>query len=74
MDISEEAKKFTATNPESLAARSADSILIASFFNRLFVNIYLSFNKPVLPTKLFNSESDALNWIKRLNKNNDTAK
>ena len=68
MDISDEAKQFTATNPESTEARSADAILINSYFNRLFVNIYLSFNKPSLPTKLFSNEVDALNWIRGLKK------
>ena len=65
VNASAEVKKFAASNPESIKARSANAILVSSFFNRLIVNIYLSINKPIVPTRLFNDEKEAIKWIKK---------
>ena len=49
---------LTRTRP--MASWRTDSRLSNSF-----ANLYLKFSKPKIPTKLFNSETEAINWLKR---------
>ena len=44
---------------------NACGILISSPVNRVIGNFFLRINKPVYPTKLFNSENEAIQWLKR---------
>ena len=43
--------------------RYADAFVVNSLPMRLLVNFYISFNKPEIPTKMFNSYENAINWI-----------
>jgi hypothetical protein len=40
------------------------AIIIDSKISSYFANIYLRFSQPKVPTRLFTSEEEALNWIK----------
>jgi len=49
---------------ETAEAVTACAILISSPLSRVIGNFYMGLNKPVAPTKLFTSESDAIEWLK----------
>ncbi len=42
----------------------ADALVVNSTALKLLANFYISFNKPVKPTKIFNSEEKAVEWLK----------
>ena len=48
--------------------RYSDSFIVNSLPMRLLVNFYISFNKPKIPTKMFNSEEKAFEWKNTLKK------
>lgn len=58
-----EARAYLATEKSNPFA-SAEAYVIYSFSQKLVGNVYLSFNKPVRPTRIFNSEEKAIEWLK----------
>jgi hypothetical protein len=48
--------------------RYSDSFIVNSLPMRLLVNFYISFHKPKIPTKMFNNEKKAIEWINSLKK------
>ena len=48
--------------------RYADAFIVTSLPMRLLVNFYISFHKPKIPTKMFNNEKKAIEWINSLKK------
>lgn len=58
-----EARAYIAT-PESDPFASAEAYVVKSLSQKLVGNVFLSFNKPARPTKIFNSEEKALEWLK----------
>ncbi len=58
-----DARSYVATE-ESDPFASAEAYVISSFSQKLVGNVYLSFNKPARPTRLFNSEEKAVEWLK----------
>lgn len=44
---------------------NAFGIIIGSPISRVLGNFYLGINKPPVPTKLFSSEEEALDWLKQ---------
>ncbi len=70
--LTETAEHFTASN----AARqhmadniyktsiAANAICLSSLTIRLFINSYIHFNRPKVPTRVFNSEAEAIKWMK----------
>lgn len=47
----------------------AFAFLIHSNFQRMVGNIFIQFNRPPIPTKLFTDENQALAWLRALNPN-----
>lgn len=45
---------------------AADAIVVRSTALKLLVNLYIAFNKPNRPTRLFDSEEKAIEWLKNL--------
>jgi hypothetical protein len=43
---------------------AGQALLISSKISSYFANIFLQFNKPKVPTKLFTNEDEALVWLK----------
>ncbi len=43
---------------------NAFGIIIGSSISRVLGNFYLGINKPTVPTKLFDNETDAIKWLK----------
>lgn len=60
--ISEEAKKYSATAQGQIYTK-ANAIVIHSLAARLGANFFIRFNKPVTPTRVFNSVEDAEKWL-----------
>jgi hypothetical protein len=58
-----EARAYIATS-ESDPFASAEAYVVKSLSQKLVGNVFLSFNKPARPTKIFNSEEKALEWLK----------
>ena len=46
----------------------ADAFVITSLMQRILAKIYITFNKPYVPTRFFSNMEDAEKWIKSLNK------
>jgi len=42
------------------------AVLIKSLSTRLIVNFFIKVNKPIVPTKMFKSEEEALIWLNNL--------
>lgn len=60
---SPEARAYIAT-AESDPYASAEAYVIQSFSQKLVGNVYLQFNKPARPTRIFTSEEKAIEWLK----------
>jgi hypothetical protein len=61
--ISQEARRVYAgreTNRYTLAL----ALLVESPLSKLIGNFFIGLNKPLFPTKLFNSEREAIAWLK----------
>jgi hypothetical protein len=58
-----EARSYVAINDEAIN-RVATAFVVNSFANKLVVNLYIKFNKPVVPTRMFLSEENALKWLR----------
>lgn len=62
--VSAESRKIMAT--ESLEKnRMATSIVIYEFSQRILGNLYIRFNRPTVPTRLFSNKDNAINWVKK---------
>jgi hypothetical protein len=68
---SPEARAFAATC-DYAKFRLADALLADSSVMSLVANFYIRFNKPKVPTRLFNSKEKAVNWLKEILKTNNT--
>jgi hypothetical protein len=66
-DSSVEARNFYAESDYS-KHRYADAFVVNSLPMRLLVNFFIAFNKPKIPSKMFNNEESALQWINSLKK------
>jgi hypothetical protein len=49
---------------ESCPYSAADAYLTATIGHKLIGNIYLKFNKPGRPTKMFTTNEDAIEWLR----------
>lgn len=58
-----EARTYIA-GPDSNPYANGEAFVVQSFSQKLVGNVYLSFNKPVRPTRIFNSEDKAIEWLK----------
>jgi len=49
--------------PEALLVSNAVALLVESPLSRAIGNFYLGFNRPNVPTRIFNDEAAALEWL-----------
>jgi hypothetical protein len=49
---------------ETAKVESAAALVIASPLSRAIGNFFMGLNKPLIPTRLFTSEAEALAWLK----------
>ena len=59
--IDSKVRNFAAAQYRSHVAGLA--ILTGSVFNVYFANLFIKYSSPKLPTKLFTSEDDAIQWL-----------
>lgn len=53
------------TSLEGGLYKLADAFVIQSLSQKLVANFYMNFHKPSVPTRFFNSEVEALEWLKQ---------
>lgn len=61
--VTNETREFMATE-ESLKYSKAEAFLITSLAQKILVNFYIKFNKPLVPTRVFNDKIEAEKWLK----------
>ena len=61
--VTREARTIYSSN-ESKATTTAFGFLIDSPVSRVIGNLFIGINKPDLPTKIFTSENNAIEWLK----------
>jgi hypothetical protein len=61
--ITDEAKKYAASE-EISKDRIASGLVTNSIANKLTINLYIKFYKPVVPTKMFSDKTAAIKWLK----------
>ena len=64
-EVDDDVRKW-ASNPDGNNFTIADAFVIQSMAQKMIGNFYLTFHKPVKPTKLFNNVDDALKWLNSL--------
>lgn len=64
-DSSVEARNFYAESEYS-KYRHADAFIVNSLPMRLLVNFFITFNKPKIPSRMFNNSESANEWIHTL--------
>lgn len=53
-------------NPNNFKYTKADAFVVKSFHQRLLANFYISVVRPPVPTKYFDSEDEALKWLRNV--------
>ena len=61
--MTREARLYFA-GPETAAAQSAAALVIKSPLTKAIGNFFMGLNKPLIPTRLFTSETEALVWLR----------
>jgi hypothetical protein len=60
--VSTEARYYAST-PEANKYTIASAFVVKSIAQKLLGNAYVTFNKPLTPTRIFNDENDAIRWL-----------
>ena len=63
-----EAMNFSASD-EGMLYTIGDALVVKSTAQRIAANLYLQLSKPKKPSKVFNSEKDAVKWLFSLESN-----
>jgi len=61
--MSRETRQYYA-GAEAAKVASAAAVIVGTPVSRVLGNFYLGISNPLLPTRLFSSEDDALEWLK----------
>ena len=61
--MSRDCRKYFA-GPETASVETAVALLVGSPIARAIGNFFMGLNKPLMPTRLFTSEDDALVWLR----------
>lgn len=57
-----DARDYAATEEGSIYT-IADAYVIRSLAQKLIANFYINFHKPLVPTRVFTTESEAVDWL-----------
>ena len=60
--ITKEARNYT-SGKDVEGLQIAMAIIVSSLPMRILANFFIKFDKPPAPTKMFNSERDAIGWL-----------
>jgi hypothetical protein len=63
--FTKEAVEFSVSD-EGLRYNIGDALVVKSLTQRITANIYLKLNKPKKPSKIFNTEKEAVKWLHSL--------
>lgn len=63
--ITKEAREFSASEEVNLNA-IAKAIVMNGLAMRIIVNFFINYDKPPVPHKAFETERDALDWLKKI--------
>jgi hypothetical protein len=55
--------RYYASTPEANRFTIASAFVVKSIAQKLLGNAYVTFNKPVTPTRIFTNEQDAIDWL-----------
>ncbi|MES2587700.1 MAG: hypothetical protein V4622_01895 [Bacteroidota bacterium] len=61
--VSPEARKLI-RSLEKIVPISKRAIVISTLHERLLANFYITFHKPIIPTKIFKCYEEAFSWLK----------
>jgi len=61
--VTKEAREFMASQ-ESLMYSKAEAFLVTSLPQKILINFYIKFNKPLVPTQTFIEKEKAIDWLK----------
>lgn len=61
-----EARKMYSEAPFILQYRIADAFLVNSLSVRMVANFFIKVTRPATPTRIFNTEAKAIEWLKQL--------
>lgn len=59
-----EVREFFADHPDIIRLVSATAILVDSMASNMVAKFYVQYNKPPVPTQVFKSEAEAIEWLK----------
>ena len=59
-----EAREYSSQNKP--AGRIAEALVVTSLSMRLMASVYISFNKPAVPTRYFDNEKSAEKWLQEM--------
>lgn len=59
------ARDFAASQ-EATEFTLAEAYIVHNLAQKLIGNFYVNFHKPIIPTKIFNNENEAIKWLKSL--------
>lgn len=62
--LDDQTREFMATE-ESLKYSKAEAFLITSLAQKILINFYIKFNKPLVPTRVFTDKEAAIEWLMR---------
>jgi len=62
--LDDQTREFMATE-ESLKYSKAEAFLITSLAQKILINFYIKFNKPLVPTLVFTDKDEAIKWLLR---------
>ena len=62
--LDDKTREFMATE-ESLKYSTAEAFLITSLAQKILINFYIKFNKPLVPTRVFTDKEEAIEWLTR---------
>jgi hypothetical protein len=55
--------RYYASTPEANKYTIASAFVVKSIAQKLLGNAYVTFNKPVTPTRIFTDEAEAIKWL-----------
>lgn len=63
-NITKDARDYS-TTIENNVYTLADAFVVRAMHQKLLANLYLKINQPKIPTRFFESEEDAVDWLKK---------
>lgn len=61
-NFTSEAREFSASE-EGLKFTIADALISKNLAHKILINFYLKFNKPPKPSRVFENEEEAMEWL-----------